>query len=113
MSRDRSKRSTSSQRSQQWKSGQFLLDINGKMRILSLDKITLFKRQLKIKSQYQTYRSRSRSIRIKRGDRRDPAVLGAIHRLFVSFVSLHSDSSPLGRVQRHIVIPFFFKKKLN
>ena len=43
MSRDRSRRSTSSQRYQRWKSGQLLLDINGKMRILSLDKITLFK----------------------------------------------------------------------
>ena len=113
MSRDRSRRSTSSQRYQWWKSGQLLLDINGKMRILSLDKITLFKRQLKIKSQYQTYRSRSRirSVKIRRGDRRDPAVLGAIHRSFVSFVSLRSDSSPSGRVRRRIVIPFFLKKK--
>ena len=112
-SRDRSRRSTSSQRYQQWKSGQLLLDINGKMRILSLDKITLFKRQLKIKSQYQTYRSRSRirSVKIRRGDRRDPAVLGAIHHSFVSFVSLRSDSSPSGCVQRRIVIPFSLKKK--
>jgi hypothetical protein len=53
----------------------------------------------------------NRNIKLKgRDDRtgylgRDSAPLGAIHRSFVSFVSLRSDSGPSGRIQRRIVIP--------
>ena len=51
------------------------------------------------------------NIQLKRRDNgrgdlgRDAAPLGAIHRSFVSFVSLRGDSSPSGRVWRGILIP--------
>ena len=42
---------------------------------------------------------------MKGRDGRDTAPLGAIHRSFVSFISLCGDSSPLGRIRGRIVIP--------
>jgi hypothetical protein len=99
-----------SQRSQRWKSSQLLLEINRKMIIMCLDIIILNPVKGLIENETYRIRSRSRRIKMKRGDRRgylgrDPAPLGAIHRSFVSFVSLRSDSSPSGRVRRSIVIP--------
>jgi hypothetical protein len=105
-------RSTASQRHQLWKSSILLLEINRKITILCLD-IILFQRQPYREWKNQTYRLREGSRNIKpKGldDRRgylgrDPAPLGAIHRSFVSFVSLRRDSSPSGRVWRCIIVP--------
>ena len=57
-------------------------------------------------------------MKLKRRDRRgnlgrNTAPLGAIHRSFVSFVSLRGDPGPSGRVQRRIVIPFLFIREFK